>query len=304
MIEKKLYLEMEAAGLRFRTFKVEHLEEIKEEFKNLAAQGLLDEEFYKANLTNFDFNGSNALKNAKSVIIIAAPQRKSIAEFTHKGKVIEAVLPPTYLHPGISRRIANLLNDVLVENNYNLARPILPLKLLAVRSGLGQYGRNNICYTPGLGSFIRLAAFVTDYDFKEDCWGEAEVMKSCSTCTACVESCPTAAIDRNRFLIHAHNCLTNLNEYETPIPEWVEPHWHDSIVGCMKCQVACPHNGELIDLIDERIHFNEDETNMIVEGKDFDGLPEETKDKISYAGLEVYYKVLPRNLMLLVNQAK
>jgi epoxyqueuosine reductase len=37
-----------------------------------------------------------------------------------------------------------------------VALSLLPLKSLAVRSGLAAYGRNNVCYVPGMGSFLEL----------------------------------------------------------------------------------------------------------------------------------------------------
>jgi epoxyqueuosine reductase len=86
------------------------------------------------------------------------------------------------------------------------------------------------------------------------------------------------------------------------MPEWISPDWHDSIVGCMKCQAACPHNAKLIDLVDERICFDEKETGLILDGSVFDNLPIETKEKISYAGMESYYNVLPRNIKLLIDK--
>ena len=127
-------------------------------------------------------------------------------------------------------------------------------------------------------------------------------MESCNSCTACIDSCPTGAINTGSFVIHAHKCITNFNEYANPIPEWISPQWHDSLVGCMKCQDACPHNSKLIDIVEEKLYFTENETDMILRGEPFDSLRTETRDKIAYMGMEPYYKVLPRNIRLLMNK--
>ena len=37
-----------------------------------------------------------------------------------------------------------------------------PLKPLAVRLGLVRYGRNNVTYAPGMGSYIQLLGYLTD----------------------------------------------------------------------------------------------------------------------------------------------
>ena len=302
MISESLHSEIEAAGFKVKTFKTEHIKEISTGFERLVEQGLLDEDFYKRNLADFNYDCESTLENAKSVIVIAAPQRKSLAEFEYQGKIIEAVIPPTYIYPSIDSQVAGILDNALVKNGYGMAKAVLPLKLLAVRSGLGLYGRNNVCYIPGLGSFIRLKAYITDYEFEEDSWGDVRVMESCSTCSLCIDECPTGSIEKGSFLIHAQNCITNFNEYEAPIPEWISPDWHDSIVGCMKCQAACPHNTKLIDLVDERICFDEIETGMIMDGSIYNSLPIETRNKIYNAGMESYYNVLPRNIRLLINR--
>ena len=39
----------------------------------------------------------------------------------------------------------------------------LPQKRLAVRSGLAEYGRNNICFVDGMGSVITLFVFISDF---------------------------------------------------------------------------------------------------------------------------------------------
>ncbi|HWQ29561.1 MAG TPA: 4Fe-4S double cluster binding domain-containing protein [Negativicutes bacterium] len=299
MISEKLYQEIEALGFRMQTFKIEHLKEISEDFRILAEKGLLDAEFYRRYLAEFCYDHTGVLEGAKSVIVIAGPQGINHGVFEHEGRTVTAVIPPTYMYPVINDNIADILNKVLKEKGYSFARPALPLKLLAVRSGLGRYGRNNVCYVPGLGSFIRLSAYITDYEFEEDSWGEIKALESCSSCTACIDNCPTGAIDRDRFLIHAHNCITHFNECAAPIPEWINPQWHNSLVGCMKCQAACPHNAKLIDKVDEKICFDEVETGLILGGSTFDSLPEETRRKLVHIGMESYYDVLARNIRLL-----
>lgn len=302
MLDEVLYSKIEAAGFKMKIFRAEHLKEIHTVFEQLAAQKLLDKDFYKNNLTDFNFDYEKALENGKSVVMIAAPQCKSVVEFKFEGDTLLEVIPPTYIYPDITSRITGILDEVLAGKGFSYAKAILPLKLLAARSGLGQYGRNNICYISGFGSFIRLFAFITDYEFEEDSWGDMKAMESCGSCTACIDHCPTGAIDRERFLIHAENCITNFNEYDTPIPEWISPQWHDSIIGCMKCQTVCPHNSGLKDLVDERIYFDEKETGMLLGGSTFDSLPAETRKKIIHMGMESYYGVLPRNIRLLINK--
>lgn len=300
MISEKLHGEMEAAGFRFKTFKAGHLREISTCFEELVSQGVLDEKLYRNSLSNFNYDFERVMENAQTVIVLAARQGISYAVFEAEGGTIETVIPPTYNYSGIISRIEGILDNVLVKSGYSLAKAVLPMKLLAVRSGLGRYGRNNICYVPGMGSFVRLAAYITDYESGEDSWGDVKALDSCSTCTACADKCPTKAIDKGRFLIHAHNCITNFNECDIPIPEWFNPDWHNSLIGCMRCQTACPHNRKLIDEVEERVFFDRKETSMILGGIAYENLPEKTRSKLYHTGLKPYYHILPRNIRLLM----
>ena len=55
-----------------------------------------------------------------------------------------------------------ILKDIIKESGYKIEYTNkLHVKLLAVRSGLGKYGRNNICYIDDWGSMINLFAYFT-----------------------------------------------------------------------------------------------------------------------------------------------
>ena len=96
----------------------------------------------------------------------------------------------------------------------------LPLKRIAVQSGLAEYGRNNIVNVPGMGSWLQLAVFLTDIPIESDNWREHPVMsKRCETCDECVKSCPVDAIPTDRFLLYSEKCKN-----------------------CPICQMCCPIN--------------------------------------------------------------
>ncbi len=54
------------------------------------------------------------------------------------------------------------MRSILGPAGIEVARARIPVKLLAVRTGLAQYGRNNIAYVRNMGSLVRLDAFCTD----------------------------------------------------------------------------------------------------------------------------------------------
>jgi epoxyqueuosine reductase len=131
-------------------------------------------------------------------------------------------------------------------------------------------------------------------------------MKACEKCAACMESCPTRAILPDRFLIQADRCLTWLNEREEPFPSWLEPQWHNAIIGCMHCQLACPVDKPHFLKVVDGPTFSEEETDLILSGISSDKLPEPTRAKLPNLGYGSpgWDVLLARNLRVLIDRAE
>lgn len=97
--------------------------------------------------------------------------------------------------------------EAVGKEGYEIATPLLPQKLLAARSGLVEYERNNITYVQGMGSFMRLTAVYSDMQIESDYWQEPKMMTRYQDCNLCQKSCPTAAVSSDRFLLHAEKSL-------------------------------------------------------------------------------------------------
>ena len=63
-------------------------------------------------------------------------------------------------------------------------------KMVAIRSGLGWIGRNNLLVSPQYGSKIRLSTILTDMPLEAD----KPVEQDCGECKKCIEICPVSAI--------------------------------------------------------------------------------------------------------------
>ena len=303
MILERLTESLDQAGYKFSVFSIDHLQTAEEEFKSLPENGLIDESFYK-NALGFNFDSENIPKSSKSVFIVAMPHYPSKITFTSNQKDIVVVLPPQYAYPALEEKVSNLFKEVLSEKCISINPVRLPLKYLAAMSGLCRIGRNNLCYMRSSGSFLRMTGFVTDLEINNSQWTGLSQLKNCKNCSLCAENCPTKAIDKNRYLIHAQNCLTYFNETADQIPKWVNPQWHNSIVGCMKCQIICPYNRKNKDFIEFNMSFDEVETEKILHREPYENLDQETQKKIYQLGLTEYYDVLPRNLSLLIENNK
>jgi epoxyqueuosine reductase len=225
--------------------------------------GEIESDFYPKLARHYNFDHKNTLPHASSIIITASPQPPTRVFFGGHAVII----PPTYIYSDIRQAQLKLVTDFLEPLGYSVARARLPLKALAVRSRLGKYGRNNICYIPGMGSFFRLGAFYSDMPCKEDGWNDPELMKSCLSCKACSEKCPTGCISSDSFVIRADRCLTHFNESENTLPGWIDPAWHNALLGCMVCQEVCPMNKRMLNKTQESpVSFNKAETAAILSG--------------------------------------
>ncbi len=298
----EILTDLEKRGYKGQIVSVHYLAALQEEIESKHRQGELDEEVRK-DFPPFEFRPPAALPNSESLIVVAVPQPQIQVVFRWNGETYPLIIPPTYFsHP--NKEMETILTGLLAPSGYRVVRSLLPLKLLAVCSGLGSYGRNNICYVPGMGSFHRLMAFCSDLPCPTDHWQEAQILESCQDCNICLQSCPTSAITTERFLLHAERCLTFHNEkpVEVPFPAWVNPSWHDSLVGCMHCQMVCPQNRDFLHWIEPGTEFSEEETSILLDRTPWDQLPMVLAKKLEQFELNYIYEVFPRNLSVLLRK--
>jgi len=276
-------------GYQGRIVSADHLNELRAEIEGHHRQGLFDKKFYQEYLSGFTFAFPDSLPGAKSLIVVSVPQPAYRVVFTWNGEPRPLVIPPAYVgYDETKKQVGKLLAEALAPQGYGVESAKVPEKLLAVRSGLATCGRNNISYVPGMGSFHEPMAFFSDLACEDDTWREARVMDACKDCTACLRSCPTGAISSDRFLLRAERCLTFHNEQPGAVafPAWIDPSWHNSLVGCMLCQKACPQNSEVVDWVEDGPRFSAEETALVLQGVPLDRLPADTAAKWRSLGLD------------------
>jgi epoxyqueuosine reductase len=294
-----LLLRLEERGYQGCVVSIRRLREMQDEIEGNYKRGLFDKEFYQERLAWFDFRIPSSLPEAASLIVVAVPRPKSKAVFTWNGESRALILPPTYVaYEETRKRVEDLLAKIFDTKGFRITRTKLPLKLLAVCSGLGSYGRNNICYVPGMGSFLQLVAVYSDLPCQKDDWREAQMMESCHNCHACIQRCPTGAIPTDRFLLRAERCIVFHNEKpgDIPFPDWINPSWHNCLVGCLHCQNVCPQNKDFSQWIEGKEEFSQKETGFLLEGVPRDRLPAATVRKLEQLDLIGYLDSLRRNL--------
>jgi epoxyqueuosine reductase len=309
-IMEELFSQLTQRGYKGRVVAIQHLGDLQEEIGGRYGEGLFDQELYQTYLAAFAFRPPDSLPEARSIIVVAVPQPQTGVTFTWNGERVRFIIPPTYFEQGTESRVRELLARVLEPAGYRVAEAVLPKKLLAVRSGLAAYGKNNISYVPGMGSFYGLVVFYSDLPAQEDHWRKPQIMESCRDCSACLRHCPVGAIPSaplgtgtsERFLLHAERCITFHNEKpgDVPFPAWIDPSWHNCLIGCLHCQRVCPQNREFLHWVEERVEFSQEETALLLQGVALDQLPPATAKKLEQSDVIELLDVLPRNLGVLL----
>ncbi len=296
-MKSEIIMQMERSGYAVRAVPVEHVGELRDELE--ARRPLLDDGVYREYLSEFAFSPPESLKSPRSLIVVAMRQSMFNFTFTFKGEPVRVTVPPVYLLGGEDdRSVKECLEKILGAAGYQLVPAVLPKKLLAVRSGLAAYGRNNVTYVDGMGSFHRLTAYYSDMPPGEDTWREPVAMEQCADCGACGRGCPTGAIAPERFLLHAERCIVFHNEHPggVPFPSWIDQAWHNCLVGCMRCQRVCPENKPYLKQAVEGPAFSEEETALILAGAKKEQMPAALVAKLEGADLLSLLDVMPRNL--------
>jgi epoxyqueuosine reductase len=287
-------------AVSWRLVPFEGVESLKREIDSRLKDGSLDPVLHKEYFVS-TFKIPEGMPRPKSVAVAASPQPSLRLTFRKGGESIKAIVPPTYFDAAETDSLVVEELKKAFGGKHRFVRAYLPLKLLASRAGLACYGRNNVAYVPGWGSYCRLTAFYSDVEPGEHILQEPKILPDCAGCRLCIDACPTGAISDGSFMVKAELCLTYLNEKpaEVPFPGWVAPSWHNAIVGCMICQRVCPANREVMGWVEDRGDFSEDETEYLLRG-DFSDKERAGKleEKLKRAGLDA--SGFPRNLEALL----
>lgn len=300
---ERFFSMIDERGWKGRIVPISHLIELQEAIRGRHKRGLFDEAFFQEQLSFFSFKPPIELPEARSIIIVGVPTPQIRIIFHWQGRPISVLVPPTYVsYTPRTERVQSILEVWLKQEGYHLAKPQLPLKTLAVSSGLAKFGRNNICYIPGMGSFLQLVGAFSDLPCDGDPWHEAKALELCETCVACFRHCPTAAITTDRFLLRAERCLTYHNEAAADFPDWIDPSWHHCLIGCLRCQTCCPENNSVLDWVEDRGEFSEQETELLMQHMPLGRLPEETATKLQSLEINEDYRLLCRNLSMIIRR--
>lgn len=114
---------------------------------------------------------------------------------------------------------------------------ILPLKLAAVRAGLGWQGKHSLLISRTFGTFLALGGIVTDAELPSN---DVRERDRCRSCDKCRQACPLTALDQP-YILNKNRCLSYRLQTEE-LPAEAQAAMGNRVADCEICQTACPWN--------------------------------------------------------------
>lgn len=146
-------------------------------------------------------------------------------------------------------RLNRMAKDLGVsEESFKTVLDVEPVleRDLAYRCGLGWFGKNSMLINKKHGSYFLIGSLL----FNHKGQSSYEPMMSsdhCGHCTACIEACPTQAIDVNTRTLEVQKCISTFTiELFKPAPAPETDKKVSEIFGCDICQDVCPWNKKIL----------------------------------------------------------
>ncbi|MCD6396540.1 MAG: hypothetical protein J7L71_03285 [Spirochaetaceae bacterium] len=199
--------------------------------------------------------------------------------------------------------IADLLkyegHRAIISNSETNEGSVLPLKLAAIRVGLGWQGKQSLLISKIYGSFLALGGIITNAELV---YNTLEEQNSCGKCNKCQTACPLNALDQSHVL-NINKCLSYHLQSED-LPQNAKVVMENRIGDCEICQDVCPWNKKHLD--------NPLETKLTLQFRSkidkwekFFYLPNLVKltekeylNKLGFLGTGISYEIFHRNVLI------
>jgi epoxyqueuosine reductase len=195
------------------------------------------------------------MPDAKSLIIVAVCELNYLKETRIKG--FSGRFARSYAVGHEYNLVDELVpvQELLVESGYfaeisptTIETSTIPLKIAAMRAGLGWQGKNSVIITKEYGSWISFGGIITnallDYNTPLD-------FNGCGLCTKCIDLCPVGAIT-DPYMVDMSLCLDLVLEKPGYIPDEIKSKIGNRIVSCDTCLEVCPYNTRILKRIPSR----------------------------------------------------
>ncbi len=182
---------------------------------------------------------------------------------------------------------------------------ILPLKLAAIRAGLGWQGKHSLLISKKHGTFLALGGIITNADLEHN---TKEESNRCHNCDKCQKACPLAALDQP-YVLNVKKCMSYLLQNEN-LPKKMQLVMENRVGDCEICQESCPWNRKHLDnpLVTK---MTESFQKKIGDWEQFFYLPNLVelsekgyRKKLGQLNTDIPYKIFHRNILIAMERAK
>jgi epoxyqueuosine reductase len=182
---------------------------------------------------------------------------------------------------------------------------ILPLKLAAIRAGLGWQGKHSLLISKKYGTFLALGGIITNADLEHN---TNEEPNRCHKCNKCQKACPMAALDEP-YILNRSKCLSSFLQTDG-LSEEAKAIMENRVGDCEMCQYACPWNKKHLDH-PLTTNMTESFQQKIKDWEDFFYLPnlielskKEYTEKMGHLRTYIPYYIFHRNVMIAMEKAQ
>jgi epoxyqueuosine reductase len=216
-------------------------------FHRFIAEGRYGDMGWLARHMDIREDPSRLLKGCQSIISLAYPysrQRPATPEGFNTARYTEPWKEDYHARLRcLGRNLAQLIRGFFPDSKTRICVDSAPIleRDFAMASGIGFTGKNNMLIIPGYGSYFTLVEILTTVPIQGET-GPAAMESQCGTCDACIQACPTGALE-GPYRLNAARCLSYLSiEYRGVIDRDTGKKMGTCFFGCDRCQEACPHN--------------------------------------------------------------
>ncbi len=196
-------------------------------------------------------NPQALLPQAKTALVVAIkyrPHPEPIKDLPIKGLKIASYAHGADYHYWLKEKLDSIVHQLKQTDPQGTflcmtdSHPVLE-RDLAVRAGLGWFGKNTCVIHPEHGSFFLLGEIYTDLELTPSVMPVAD---HCGTCRRCIDACPTDALVTPNYL-DARLCISYWTiEAKGSPPEHLRTKMGAWFFGCDICQQVCPWNEKVI----------------------------------------------------------
>lgn len=214
-------------------------------YKEWLKEGLAADLTYMENQVRI--NPEALFPGAKSAIIFVSYYKQEKEPFTQDKGVIASYARGKDYHSIHRKRLKKFIAWLEAKSGqkdickgFSDSSPVLE-KALAVKAGLGWFGKNTLLIHRKFGTFTLLSGLFTSLALPTTTALNLRLPR-CGTCTRCLDACPTQALI-SPYKLDAARCLSyHLIESKNAIPDEIAKKNPGYVFGCDICQDVCPHN--------------------------------------------------------------